>query len=69
MFGASGLSGTYAGTAFDYHLQGSASSDNAGIGVAIGDVDGDGIYDLLSGASGTTSSTGAVGLLLGVAGL
>ncbi len=69
VFGAPGLSGVASISTADYRLEGAAASDANGTGVAMGDVNGDGIQDLISGAPGVTSSTGAVGLLLGVAGL
>jgi hypothetical protein len=67
VFGAPGLTGTVSISTADYRLEGEADDAN-GIAVAMGDVNGDGLQDLISGAFGFSSYTGAVGLLLGLDG-
>lgn len=44
------LSGTISASAADWEGLGSSSRDNAGLGVALGDIDGDGFADILVGA-------------------
>ena len=60
------VSGTSDLTSADAILEGESSSDSAGMGIAgVGDVDGDGLADLLVGAPGNSSDTGAAYLALG----
>ncbi|MFT5584846.1 MAG: hypothetical protein ACI9VR_002433 [Cognaticolwellia sp.] len=56
---------TSSGGSASYALYGAASGDGAGSSVAGGDLDGDGYDDLIVGASGASSSTGAIYVVLG----
>ncbi len=56
---------TSSGGTASYALYGAASGDGAGTSVAGGDLDGDGYDDMVVGATGASSSAGAVYVVLG----
>ena len=52
-------------TSADQTFYGSASSEYAGYGTAMGDLDDDGLDDVIVGARGYSSNTGHVGVYFG----
>ncbi len=49
----------------DYRWEGTAAGDMAGIAITMGDLDDDGVVELIVGASGFTSNTGMVAIIEG----